>query len=46
MKRAVRTFVLVVAVACAFASAATVRIHTNLGPPPLCPDGGWDCGDK
>jgi hypothetical protein len=37
MKRAVRTIVLVVAVACALASATTVRVKSNLGPVPLCP---------
>jgi hypothetical protein len=36
MKRAVRTLVLVVAVACALASAKTVGTKANLGPEPLC----------
>jgi hypothetical protein len=41
MKRAVRTFVLVVAVAFMFASATTVHPKANLGPMPLC--GGRIC---
>ena len=41
MKRAVRTIVLVVAVACALASATKVSVKTNYGPIPLC--GGHIC---
>ena len=36
MKRALRTLVLVVGVALAFASATTVHTKANLGPMPLC----------
>jgi hypothetical protein len=36
MKRAVRTLVLVVAVAFVFASATNVHSKTSLGPEPLC----------
>jgi hypothetical protein len=36
MKRAVRTLVLVVAVAFTLASATTVHQKSNLGPEPLC----------
>ena len=41
MKRAVRTIVLVVAVACAFASASTIKTGTGFNPLPLC--GGTIC---
>lgn len=42
MKRAVRTLVLVVAVAVMFVSATKVHSTTNLGPEPLCQ--GHICG--
>ena len=45
MKRAVRTFVLVVAVACTCLAATPITSKVNDGPMPLCRPGHCQPGD-